>query len=67
MSNKKINNDTNGSLWNTLTEAEKEELLVAYNESFDGANLLSHRQVKLSHSKWLNPKGDFSNNANETL
>ena len=67
MSIKKTNNAPNGSLWNTLSEVEKKELLIAYNESFDSANLISHEQVKLSHSKWLNQKKDFSNNANETL
>jgi hypothetical protein len=32
MPNKKINNNANRSLWNTLSEAKKEELLVAYEE-----------------------------------
>ena len=32
---------------------QKEELLKAYRESFDGDNLLSHEQIKLQHEKWL--------------
>ena len=67
MPNKKIDNNTNGSLWNTLSETEKGELLVAYKESFDGANLLSHEEVKLSHSKWLNPDDGFIINPSKGL
>ena len=44
-----------GDLWNKLTEKEKHELLIAYDESFDSNNLISHDQVKEQHSKWLNP------------
>lgn len=51
----KINYDQNGHLWNNLNEDEKNELLMAYEESFDGNNLLSHEQVKLQHEKWLKP------------
>lgn len=51
----KINDDHNGHLWNTLNEVEKEELLVAYEESFDSSNLLSHEQVRQQHEKWLKP------------
>lgn len=51
----RINNDLDGSLWNALNEEEKKELLIAYDESFDENNLLSHEQVKLRHEKWLKP------------
>jgi hypothetical protein len=51
----KINYDQNGHLWNDLNQDEKNELLMAYEESFDGNNLLSHEQVKLQHEKWLKP------------
>jgi hypothetical protein len=50
---KKINHDQNGQLWNNLTEDEKKELLMAYEESFENNNLLSHEQVKQQHEKWL--------------
>jgi hypothetical protein len=49
----KINDHQNGHLWNCLNEDEKEELLIAYKESFDSNNLLSHEQVTLQHEKWL--------------
>jgi hypothetical protein len=51
----KINDDQNGHLWNSLTEEEKKNLLVAYEESFDSNNLLSHEGVKQQHEKWLKP------------
>jgi len=51
----KINNHSDGNLWAALNEEEKKELLVAYDESFDENNLLSHEQVKLQHEKWLKP------------
>lgn len=50
----KINNDQ-GALWNALSEGQKEELLIAYDESFDSNNLVNHEQVKLQHKKWLKP------------
>jgi hypothetical protein len=51
----KINYDQNGHLWNNLSEIQKEELLVAYDESFDNNNLLTHEQVKSQHLEWLKP------------
>ena len=36
-----------------LTDPEKEELMLAYDESFDEANLISHELVKKQHEKWL--------------
>jgi hypothetical protein len=51
----KINDDQNGHLWNSLSEDEKKNLLIAYEESFDSNNLLSHEEVKQQHEKWLKP------------
>ena len=51
----KVNHDQNGQLWNNLSETEKQELLVAYDESFDNNNLLSHDEVQSQHEKWLRP------------
>jgi hypothetical protein len=42
-----------GSLWNTLNQEEKEELLLSYDESLNPDNLISHNQVKQQHIKWL--------------
>ena len=41
-----INISSGGKLWNALSELEKQELPLAYDESFDQKNLLSHQQVK---------------------
>jgi len=51
----KINDNQNGQLWNDLSEEAKEELMLAYEESFDNNNLISHDQVKQQHEKWLRP------------
>jgi hypothetical protein len=48
----KINDNQNGHLWNSLNEDEKKELMIAYEESFDSNNLVSHEKVKLQHEKW---------------
>ena len=50
-----INSNSVGKLWDALSENEKQELLLAYDESFDERNLLSHEQVKQQHEKWLKP------------
>ena len=42
-----------GKLWNTLTKKEQEELMLAYEESNDEANLVSHEKVKAKYKKWL--------------
>ncbi|MES2808419.1 MAG: hypothetical protein V4619_07325 [Bacteroidota bacterium] len=51
----KGSDDHNGPLWNSLTEAQKQELLTAYDESFISDNMISHQQVKSQHEKWLKP------------
>lgn len=43
-----------GDLWNSLTNEEKQELLIAYDESLDSGNLITHSQVKELYRKWLN-------------
>ncbi len=40
-------------LSNSLSDEQQKELLVAYEESFDETNLLSHEEVKLQYEKWL--------------
>ena len=51
----KSNTGEYGQLWNNLTEEQKTELLIAYDESFDPRNLISHEEVKKQHEKWLKP------------
>ena len=50
---KKLNTAQTGELWKDLTEEEKKELLLSYDESFDADNLISHDIVKKQHKKWL--------------
>ncbi len=42
-----------GKLWDSLTEEEKDELLLSYKESQDEANRLSGDQIKQKHEQWL--------------
>ena len=42
-----------GKLWDSLTDAEKEEVMLSYEESFNQENLISHENVKKQHEKWL--------------
>ncbi len=42
-----------GQLWNRLTNEEQEELLLAFEESKDPQNLISHEEMKKKHKKWL--------------
>jgi hypothetical protein len=42
-----------GQLYKKLTKEQKLELNLAYNESFDSTNLLSHIEVISQHKKWL--------------
>jgi hypothetical protein len=49
----RLNNNQTGELWDALSPAEKEELLLSYDESFDPNNLVSHNEVKKQHVKWL--------------
>jgi hypothetical protein len=52
---KQLNINQSGNLWNNLNENEWWELMIAYDESFDNKNLLSHEEVKKQHGKWLKP------------
>jgi hypothetical protein len=52
---KQLNINQSGNLWNNLNENERWELMIAYDESFDNKNLLSHEEVKKQHEKWLKP------------
>ena len=48
-----INSDAqvSGNLYAALSEDQKAELAIAYNESFDKSNLLAHEQVKSQYFK----------------
>ena len=49
----RLNNNQTGALWNALTDEEKKELLIAYEESFDSGNLIPNEEVKKQQRKWL--------------
>ena len=49
----KLNNQESGKLWEGLTEEQKNELIISYEESNDPENLISHDHVKNQHDKWL--------------
>lgn len=49
----KLNNSETGMPWESLTQVEKEELLISAEESKDHDNWISHSAVKNQHSKWL--------------
>jgi TRAP-type C4-dicarboxylate transport system substrate-binding protein len=42
-----------GHLWDSLSETEKQELLIALDESLLEENLILHALVKATHQKWL--------------
>ena len=42
-----------GKLWKGLTEKEREELNLAFEESEKPENLISHKEMRKKHEKWL--------------
>lgn len=42
-----------GELWDKLSNSEKEELLLALEESKNTYNLKNHNEMKKKHKKWL--------------
>jgi hypothetical protein len=42
-----------GKLWDSLTEEEKSELLLSYDESQDESNWISEDVIKKKHEQWL--------------
>lgn len=42
-----------GKLWDSLTEEEKNELLLSYNESQDESNWIGEDVIKKKHEQWL--------------
>jgi hypothetical protein len=50
---KQLRSEETGTLWNSLSADEQKELMSAYQESFDSAQLVTHEQIKGQHRKWL--------------
>jgi hypothetical protein len=42
-----------GSLWDSLSTNERQDVLRSYDESFDNKNLISNDEVKIQHRKRL--------------
>ena len=42
-----------GELWNQLSEAQKDEVLIAESDSHYQTNLIGHKTQKAKHQKWL--------------
>ena len=49
----KLSSRESGELYNSLTDEQKAELNLSYDESFIESNLLAHEDVKKEHAKWL--------------
>ena len=45
-----------GVLWNRLSDAQKDEVLIAESESHYKTNLKDHETQKAKHQKWLYEK-----------
>ncbi|MBE0638528.1 MAG: hypothetical protein IH598_08410 [Bacteroidales bacterium] len=43
----------NDGAWDNLSEDQKQELLIAYEESEDEQNLVDHEAVMKKYEKWL--------------
>jgi len=50
---KKRSKTKEGKLWNKLSEEEQKDLLNTFEESKNPEYLLSHKDVKKKHKKWL--------------
>jgi hypothetical protein len=50
---RKKNHSHKGELWNRLTKEEQIELLQAEQESKFSKNLISNKEMKKKHKKWL--------------
>ncbi len=42
-----------GKLWKDLTKEEREELNLAFKESQNPEKLISHKEMRKKHKKWL--------------
>ena len=48
-----LDSKNDGKIYHLLSEPEKTELDIAFEESLDPTNLISHEEVKRSHQKWM--------------
>ena len=50
---KRIVSSSKGKIWDTLSEEEKKEILLSYEESEDEKNLVDSDMVMEKYKKWL--------------
>ncbi len=50
---KTIIQKSQGSAWDTLTDEQKKELLLSYDESEDESNLIDTKRVMSKYKDWL--------------
>lgn len=48
-----LNETQNSEQRNKLTDEQRRELMLSYQESFDEKNLIPHEEVKKEYAKWL--------------
>jgi hypothetical protein len=50
---RKLVSSSKHRIWDTLTEEEKKEVLISFEESEDDKNLIDNEQVMSKYKKWL--------------
>jgi hypothetical protein len=50
---KRILSLSQGKIWDSLTEEQKKEVLISFEESEDDSNLLDNETVMSRYKKWL--------------
>ena len=50
---KRLCNAPDGQLWNSLTDDQRADLLLSYEESSKPENTISHEEVRKMHESWL--------------
>ena len=48
-----VSSENKGELWKKLSVFEQNDILLAYTESENPDNLISHDEMKKKHQKWL--------------
>lgn len=46
-------NNSKAELWDSLTDSERNDIILAFNESEDENNLISFEEIKNKYNKWL--------------
>lgn len=46
-------NNSKAELWDSLTDSERNDIILAFNESEDENNLISFEETKNKYNKWL--------------